>query len=340
MRTVALPGGGRDGGVATVSELGFGCAALLGRAGRSKSVRALGAAYDAGITLYDTARSYGYGEGEGLLGEFLAMEGRQARVAVCTKFGILPTGKGGWRQRVRPVARTAVRLFPRLRKAAQRQAGTQFVPGQFSIEVLRESVAVSLRELRTEYVDVLLLHAAPMSVLQQDDLLEAMERLVAEGKVRAAGISGELDTVAETFRRRAAGELQGLRVAQFAMDPERLRFVAETRVGTDSAMLLMANHPFGGPVGVAVTRAVVGRLRESMAVGAELREKLAEDAAALMPEIVLNAILRGTGVGAVVPAMMRLANLRANVRAVEQCRFTEGELAVLRGALVAGSAVG
>lgn len=55
-----------------VSVLGLGCAAMLGRAGRRDSLAALGAAYDAGITFYDTARSYGYGACEGLLGEFFA----------------------------------------------------------------------------------------------------------------------------------------------------------------------------------------------------------------------------------------------------------------------------
>jgi aryl-alcohol dehydrogenase-like predicted oxidoreductase len=70
MRSVAL---GLDGMNASV--LGFGCSAVLGRAGRRASLAALGAAYEAGITFYDTARSYGYGESEALLGEFL--RGRQ-----------------------------------------------------------------------------------------------------------------------------------------------------------------------------------------------------------------------------------------------------------------------
>ena len=337
MRAVGLPGGGRESGLSEISELGFGCAALLGRVGRRESLRALGAAYDAGITLYDTARSYGYGESEGLLGEFLAAEGRRGRVAVCTKFGILPAAKGGWRQRLKPAARAAVRLFPGLRKAAQRQAGTQFVPGQFSVGVLRESLAVSLRQLRTDYVDMLLLHGATREVLDQTDLLEAMGRLVEQGVVRVVGVSGELDVIAETFRRRAAGQLGVLGTAQFAMKPARLGFAAETREAAKGGMLPVANHPFGGPAGVAATRGVVERLRVAEGISKELREKLTGDAAVLMPEIVLNAILRGTGVGVVVPAMIRVRNLQANVRAVEECRFTEGELEVLRGALVAGS---
>ena len=326
-----MRGVARDGGVRAVSELGFGCAALLGRAGRAESLRALGAATEAGINFFDTARSYGYGEGEALLGEFLADGGRRARTVVGTKFGILPAGRGGWRQRVKPAARVVVRLFPGLRRAAQRQAGTQFVAGQFSLEVLRASLAASLRALRTEYVDLLLLHAAPMEVLAQADLLEAMGRLVEEGKVRVAGISGELEVVGEAMRR----PLGVLRTAQFAMDPARLGFAAETRVASESGMLLVANHPFGGPAGVAATRAAVERLRAVEGVDAALREKLAGDVEELLPEIVLNGILRGTGVGAVVPAMVRVEHLRANVRAVERCRFSAAELKVLRGALLA-----
>ncbi len=341
MRSVVLPladGGsspGEDGGVAELSELGFGCAALLGRAGRAESLRALGAAQDAGINLFDTARSYGYGEGESLLGEFLAVGGRRHRTVVATKFGILPAHPGGWRQRLKPAARTVVRLFPGLRRAAQRQAGTQFTPRQFSVEVLRASLAESLRALRTDYVDMLLLHAAPTEVLTQTDLLEAMERLVEQGTVRLAGISGELDVIATTFRRRAAGDLRMLRTAQFAMDPGRLGFAAETRAAASSGMLLVANHPFGGPAGVTATRAAVERLRHTPGLDGALREKLAGDVGELLPEIVLNAILRGTGVSAVVPAMVRIEHLRANVRAVERCRFSEAELAVLRGALQA-----
>jgi aryl-alcohol dehydrogenase-like predicted oxidoreductase len=55
---------------------------------RKESLAALGAAHEAGITFYDTAWSYGCGESEALLGEFLRM--RRESVVVSTKFGILP----------------------------------------------------------------------------------------------------------------------------------------------------------------------------------------------------------------------------------------------------------
>src|ERR1700693_2773414 len=49
------------------SVLGFGCGSVLGRVGRGASLRAMHIAWDAGIPLFDTARSYGSGDAEAVL---------------------------------------------------------------------------------------------------------------------------------------------------------------------------------------------------------------------------------------------------------------------------------
>ena len=298
---------------------------MLGRAGRRESLAALEAAWAAGITFYDTARSYGYGESERLLGEFFA--GKREQAVLCTKFGILPAERN-WKQRVKPLAQAAVKVFPRLRSMAQKQAADQFASGQFSVEVLRSSFETSLRALRTDYVDMLLLHAAPMSVLAQDDLLEAMQRLVDAGKVRLAGISGGQDVIAASF----AQHPRPLATAQFAMNATQMHFASETEKAACDGWFLVANHPFGGPAGVSECARKIAAMRDDAALPSALREKLTQDTQ-LMPEVILNAILGGTGVQAVIPAMMKLEHLAANVRAVEHCRFTLEELALLRAAL-------
>ena len=53
----------------------------------------------------------------------------------------------------------------------------------------------------------------------------------------------------------------------------------------------------------------------------------------MLADVVFSAILRGTGVDAVVPAMMKVENLATNVKAVADSRFTDAEVEVLRGAL-------
>lgn len=327
MRFKDVPVGER-GARRPLSVLGFGGSPLLGRAGRRESLQALQTALECGINFFDTARSYGYGESESLLGEFFA--GRRSDVVLCTKFGILPGHKGGWKQKVKPAAQAIVRMIPALRGVARQAAAGSSIEGQFSPAVLHASFEESLRQLRTDYVDMLLMHAAPLSVLQQDDLLEAMARLVEQGKVRMAGISGEHAVIRHTFAQRPAM----LTTAQFAVNPQLMAFTRETRTQHAQQMLLVANHPFGGPVGVAAVKARIEALRRSETLPAALREKLTEGDGCLLPEVVLNTIITGTGISAVVPAMMHPENLRRNVRAVTACRFTAEELALLRDELI------
>lgn len=296
-----------------------------GRSSRKESLAAISAAWDAGVRFFDTARSYGYGQSEGLVGEFL--QGRRQAAVICTKFGILPAAEGGWKQKLKPLARGALKMFPGLRGAVRKQIGDQFVSGQFSVETMRSSFETSLRELRTDYVDILLLHGAPASVLAQEDLLEALGRLVESGKVRMAGISGELPAIERYFEVRP----RPLVTAQFALNLSNIAFAEKTRVNGD--LLLVANHPYGGPMGASGGRAMVSDLHGSADLPAELREKLDPADPQVLPELVLNCILNGTGVSAVIPAMMQVRHITSNVRAVESCRFTAQELDLLRASV-------
>jgi aryl-alcohol dehydrogenase-like predicted oxidoreductase len=90
-------------------------------------------------------------------------------------------------------------------------AASQFSPNQFTIPVLQQSIEEGLRKLRTDCVDMLYLHAAPVSVLEQHDLWEAMGRLVEAGKVRVAGLSAEPSVVNIALQR----DVKPLRAMQF-----------------------------------------------------------------------------------------------------------------------------
>src|SRR6187401_2518668 len=68
-----------------VSVVGLGCNNFGWRTGERKSVAVVHAALDAGVTLFDTAESYGDGASERSLGRALA--GRREEVVIATKFG-------------------------------------------------------------------------------------------------------------------------------------------------------------------------------------------------------------------------------------------------------------
>jgi aryl-alcohol dehydrogenase-like predicted oxidoreductase len=175
---------------------------------------------------------------------------------------------------------------------------------------------------------MLLMHEPSASVLQQDDLLEAFGRLVEQGKVRMTGLSADIPVIEKTF----AARQPVLTTAQFPVNLSNIGFTTQTT--QQQGMFLVANHPFGGPTGVATSRERIAKLVKSTQLSAELREKLADDDPQLLLELVFNLILDGTGISAVIPAMMQPAHIRANVQAIENCRFTSEELAEIRSALI------
>jgi aryl-alcohol dehydrogenase-like predicted oxidoreductase len=321
MKTVILGNGEMQ-----CSTLGFGCASILGRVGRKLSLAALGAAYDAGITFFDTARSYGFGESEALLGEFL--QGRRESVVISTKFGIVPKPSNVLKRAIKPLARKVLTSLPGARKSLLRQIGAQVTRGQFTVPVLRDSLATSLRKLNTDYVDFLFMHAAPISVLNQEDLMAAMQQLVSEGKVRRVGISSDPAVIDAALMVKRGG------VHSFQFPCNLFDFSIADRVnGFGAGVVAIANQPFGGLTGVARSKAILTSLAADYATPQQLREKLGRIDDGTLADVALNAIVIGTGIQIVLPSMMAKHHLRTNVTAVEQSRFSAEELEWLRGAL-------
>ena len=173
----------------STSAIGFGCASLGSRVNGKRGTAALARAYDAGITWFDVAPSYGDGHAEVLLGKFLA--GKRSQVVVCTKVGIA-TGHTPLALRLaRPLFQRIIALRPELRRhvttfrpPAQRVALT----GPF----IEASIVESLRRLQTDYVDVLALHSHILDDVQLDDVLRALDNAVSKGYARAISLAGDL----------------------------------------------------------------------------------------------------------------------------------------------------
>lgn len=309
------------------SVLGFGCSALLGRSGRRESMRALAAAWDAGITLYDTARSYGYGESESLLGEFLRT--RRDRAVIATKFGIVPSAQPFWKRAAKPVVRGLLALAPGARGVVRRKAAGEVSPNQFTAAVLEQSLSESLRRLRTDYVDLLFMHAAPAEVLADEGLLGALARLVSAGKVRVAGISCEPDVAAQALRQNPPA----LHAVQFPCNIFDLSAAASLDGPGNSGWAKLANHPFGGVMRVQQCREILREMAGSQTTPAELREKLGQVDDSVLADVVLNVILQGTGIHVVIPAMMKAEHLRKNVAAIAASCFSPNDLSWIRSAV-------
>ncbi len=104
------------------SRLGFGCGSVMGRVGRAQSLRAIASAVDAGVTHFDVARLYGYGEAEAVLGE--ALRGRRDRVVIASKFGLVPTRAASALRGLKPLVQRVVAGLPVLRPLVRSIVGT------------------------------------------------------------------------------------------------------------------------------------------------------------------------------------------------------------------------
>jgi aryl-alcohol dehydrogenase-like predicted oxidoreductase len=116
------------------------------------------AAMDAGITLFDTAESYGAGRSEEILGEVLA--GRRDQVVLATKFGHQNAAMG-------------------YGAATGARGGRGYI---------MRAIEQSLRRLRTDYIDLYQIHT-PDPATPIEETLTALGDLVAQGKVRYLGHS-------------------------------------------------------------------------------------------------------------------------------------------------------
>jgi aryl-alcohol dehydrogenase-like predicted oxidoreductase len=152
-----------------VSAVGLG-AGQLGDARLTEADAAalLHAAVDAGVALVDTAPSYGLSEQR--LGRHLGA--RRERVVLSTKLGYGVDGVPDW-------------------------TGPCIAAG----------VEQALRTLRTDVIDIAHLHSCPWNVLERGDVVEALARAKAAGKVRAIAYSGDNENLDFAL---ACGRFDGL----------------------------------------------------------------------------------------------------------------------------------
>jgi aryl-alcohol dehydrogenase-like predicted oxidoreductase len=157
-----------------VSAITFGAWAIggfmWGGADEEAAIAAIKASLDAGINTIDTAPVYGLGRSEELVAA--AIKGRRDKVVLLTKFGLRwdePTGTFHFEMpdtKGRPI---------RVYKHAA--AG----------QVIAECEA-SLRRLGTDYIDLFQQHW-PDEATPVEETMRAVERLLKDGKIRAAGVS-------------------------------------------------------------------------------------------------------------------------------------------------------
>jgi myo-inositol catabolism protein IolS len=160
-----------------VSALGFGCWEIGGTYGRideGEFRRSVARAIDSGVTCFDTAEAYGMGVSEEALAR--ALGDRRNDVVIATKFGV------GYEE------------MPNRRDSSRGR--------------VLASIDNSLRRLRTDHVDIYLVHWPDMDT-PLDETMRALDDIVGQGKARYIGVSNfRLAQVEECMRLRRIDVVQ------------------------------------------------------------------------------------------------------------------------------------
>ncbi|MGR4930969.1 aldo/keto reductase [Bradyrhizobium sp. CAR08] len=182
-----------------VERIGFGCSHITAGFEARANLRLLRLAYDLGVRHFDTAPMYGHGTSEEVLAT--AFRGERHNISIATKVGIPHGELSSRRQLLRLVATPLRRWTPGLSKLAAKRIYSAPVQTDFSASSIDRSIEKSLAKLKTDYIDLLLLHEVrPRDV--SDELLDKLHKLVRQGKVRRLGIGTSVESMKQI---RAAG---------------------------------------------------------------------------------------------------------------------------------------
>ena len=210
---------------------------MLGRVNRSQSLRALDLAWEHGVRHFDVARSYGWGDAEGVLGDFLATRALD-QCRVVTKCGIVPQRRSRLGTIMRVAARSVYRRMRASRATVRALAGRTFQPQTTQDPtMLRHSFEQSLRELRVEHVDLLLLHQFAPGATGLDEIIEWFQAECQRGRIGSYGvcINTDLRTGVAGLRREWLGPQFVIQTSVSDL------FVADVDVGEAT---IVAHSPF------------------------------------------------------------------------------------------------
>jgi aryl-alcohol dehydrogenase-like predicted oxidoreductase len=177
------------------SALGFGCAPILGAVDAKRARRIIDCALDCGISHFDLARSYGYGEAEEFVGSVI--KDRRNELVIASKFGIKANWKSQLLKPLKPLVRylrsgeKKVDLVPKKPAKTEPSKGADMFHDRipFRGADMRNSLEKSLRALGSDYLDYLFVHNPLEQLLHIDELTETAQKLKQEGKIRAWGIA-------------------------------------------------------------------------------------------------------------------------------------------------------
>lgn len=174
-----------------VSELGMGCSGIgrtMHRRDDAGAVDTLRESLERGVNFFETAPGYSEGESERLIGE--AFRGKRDQIIITSKVGVSNTLIGRFAKRYKHLLRPLRSLFNPRGTALTRLYQSQ-KRLDFSSDFIVASLDRSLARLKTDYLDILLLHHPTVDALGLPAFRDTFIDLKKAGKIRHWGVSAD-----------------------------------------------------------------------------------------------------------------------------------------------------
>jgi len=282
---------------------------LLAGRNRENSLHVLAVALDCGVTYFDTARLYGEGSAEGLLGQ--ALGPNRHKVIITSKAGILPARGSAANKWARRIGLRLNRFSP---LSIPVPPPPEPIFGCFEPAQLRVSLETSLRELRTDYLDAFLLHECRLEDLERPAVQDLIIHLLQSGKILAWGAAPAADEAVRISGSPCPPPI--LQLADSVWSPNLARLASQDSYRITHSVLA------GG------LRPLLARLDEDDAFQARWSEAtgLDPDDASAIAQILLAHALRQNPEGTVLFSSSRPSNVEDSAALLREERFTPDQV--------------
>lgn len=171
------------------TNLGFGCSFLTRNKSVNEALLNLNIAYDSGIRHFDVARLYGFGNAEDILGKFA--KGKRQNMTISTKTGLdsinlplflLPV-INGFRDKIKRNIHNSKDLT------------NNSSSGHFTVNSIQRNLEISLKKLKTDYIDFYLLHEADVYQANNPRIIDVLEKEKSKGKILNFGIASNINRI-------------------------------------------------------------------------------------------------------------------------------------------------
>ena len=280
-----------------VADVGFGAWAIGGmgwgqEVDDTNAKEAIKKAWDSGVNFFDTCDSYGNGHSEELLGEFF--EGFRQEAIIVTK--------GGTNYRV-----------PERSK-------------NFTHDYLMMCLDESLKRLRTDYVDIYLLHVPDAQAQDRENVFETLKELKKSGKARYVGLAmwGASDTL-HAFERDTEGVIEVLECPFNILNKSNLevvRIAKERNIGVLTSQplasgILTGKYDIHTKFGDGDNRKGFWSEERFASIQEDMKiiEECVKETGLTMTELALAYNLSYPGIGSVIPGGKNARQVEKNVAA-------------------------